>query len=109
MTTGPKSTNDIRMIAQEVAHQQEEVCEARRDNLNEKLVDLTDTVRSNAKAISDLTNTVTVLATTIKTLPEDVKANQTAISRLQGRPATWAAIGAALPTLLGVLLWWFSR
>jgi len=37
MDTTAKSTNEIRMIAQEAVRQQETVCQARRDNLKDKI------------------------------------------------------------------------
>jgi hypothetical protein len=82
----PKSTNDIRLIAQGVAHQQAEVCEARRDNLTDKLAALTVTVNANAVAITTLTANIAILTAAI-----------------------WAAIGAGVPVLLAVLLWWLSK
>lgn len=104
-----KSTNDIRMIATEVVRQQASVCDVRRESLEEKIAALADTVKRNAEAIASLTLSAATLTATITSLPGMVRANESAIEKLKGRPAVWAAIGAALPTLLGVLLWWFGR
>jgi len=109
MTDAPKSTNDIRMIALDVTRQQAEVCQARRDNIDKQLSALTETVKSNATAISALTTTVATLSATVGPLGSTIKEHEGEIERLKGRPAVWAALGAALPTLLGVLLWWFSK
>ncbi len=112
----PKSTNDIRLIAQDVVHQQSEVCAARRDNLADKLASISTTVSANATAIGALTQAVAALTATTSAISEtqdrhDAKIGviKGSVAKLQGRPAAWAAIGAALPTLLGVLLWWFSK
>lgn len=86
--TDPKSTNDIRMIASEVTHQQAEVCEAKRTNLESQLA-------SNAEAIAALTLTVNTLVTNVAVL--------------KGHPGAWAAIGAAVPVVLALALWWFSK
>jgi hypothetical protein len=104
-----KSTNDIRLIAVDVAEQQARVCDARRERIEDRQTALTDTVRSNAASITALTSTVASLAATVLPLPENVKTNTNEIARLKGRPAVWAAVGATLPVLLGVLLWWFSK
>jgi hypothetical protein len=111
-----KSTTEIRMIAQDVVANQERVCRVTQSHLEATVSTLAETVQANSKAISDLTRTVAVLAETIKPLPKaiqdneaGIKGNVADITRLKGRPAVWAALGAALPTLLGVLLWWFSK
>lgn len=104
-----RSTNDIRMIAQEVVVQQERLCAARREGLEKMLEALATTVGHNAEAIAKLTTTVATTAVTLTPLAAKVQAHGSAIEKLKGRPAVWAAIGAALPTLLGVLLWWFSK
>jgi len=116
MVVDPKSTNDIRLIAQDVVAQQERVCQVKQGGFDKILNSLAETVQANSKAISDLTRTVAVLAKTVEPLPKaieanetEIKANASEITRLNGRPAVWAALGAALPTLLGVLLWWFSK
>lgn len=105
----PKSTNDIRLIAQDVARQQAEVCAVRRENLGQQLEVLTETARTNTENISELTLALASLTATVTPVVSTVKEHIGAIEKLKGRPTVWAAIGAALPTLLGVLLWWFSR
>ena len=105
----PRSTNEIRLIAQDVTRQQAEVCGARRDALTQQMTTLFETVKSNAASVASLTVAVTSLVTTVTPLAVTARENAVAIAKLKGRPAAWAAIGAALPTLLGVLLWWFSR
>ena len=109
MNDDGKSTNEIRMIAADVVHQQTAVCEARRDNLDDKLKELAETVKANAVAIAALTTSVATMSATVTPLCATVKEHNGDIEELKGRPAIWAAIGAAIPTLLGVLLWWFSK
>jgi len=104
-----KSTNDIRLIAQEVVHQQSEVCQARRENIMQQLESMAEMSKANMENISILTTTVATLSATVQPVVLTAKENASTIERLKGRPAVWAAIGAALPTLLGVLLWWFSK
>lgn len=116
----PKSTNDIRLIAQEAARQQAEVCQARRDNLADKLAALAETVGANATSIAALTQTVSSLAATVAPLPGSIKESnvevselKTNVTKLKGRPAVWALIGSAIgsgvPIALGLLLWWMNR
>lgn len=99
-----KSTNDIRMIAQDVTHQQAQVCEARRDNLEDKLQTISDTVSANVTAIAALTQTVTTLAASVRSHDEDIK---------KLRPAFWtfvgSAVGSAVPIVVGLLFWLMSR
>jgi hypothetical protein len=116
----PKSTNDIRLIAQEAARQQAEVCEARRENLADKLSTLTETVSANATSIAALTQAIAALATTAQATAKTADGNEvdigelkTNVTQLKGRPAIWALIGSAIgsgvPIALGLLLWWMNR
>ena len=91
----PKSTNDVRMIALETTRQQSEVCAAKCENLEDKLRALERATASNAASITSLTTSVATMATNV--------------AILKGRPGVWAFIGGAIPGLLTVLLWWFSR
>jgi hypothetical protein len=109
MSNDPKSTNDVRLIAQDVARQQAQVCDVKRENLEQQLQALAETVKANAEAIASLTTTTTLVSATVTPLAVQVRNHGSSIEKLKGRPAVWAAIGAALPTLLGVLLWWFSK
>lgn len=104
-----KSTNEIRMIAEDVVSKHAEICEVKRDNLARQLADLTAQVKSNATTVASLLTTIATMSATVTPLCQTVKEHSGAIEKLNGRPAVWAAIGAALPTLLGVLLWWFSK
>jgi hypothetical protein len=104
-----KSTDQIRMIAQSETRRQAEVCAARRDHLTEKLEELAEAVKENVRAIASLTLSTSTLSATVVPMVVTVKEHSSIIEKLKGRPAVWAAIVAALPTLLGVLLWWFSR
>jgi hypothetical protein len=105
----PKSTNDIRLIAQDVTNQRGELCDARRENLQTQLEAVAETAKANTDNITSLTLAVTSLTATVTPVVTTVKENSSAIEKLKGRPAAWAAIGAATPTLLGVALWWFSK
>ena len=118
-----KSTSEIRMIAEGAIHSQAALCDARRDNLELQLSALARAVGANASTVEANASAVATLTTNIATLTVLVQAQETArkaqeteirlhsaaIEKLKGPPAVWAALGAALPTLLGVLLWFFSR
>jgi hypothetical protein len=115
-----KSTDGIRLIAQDAIRQQEQVCQARRDNLADKLTTLAEAVSANATSIAALTQTVAVLATTVQATAKTADANETdidvlktSVTKLKGRPAIWALIGSAIgsgvPIAVGLLLWWMSN
>lgn len=97
MNTNPKtkSTSEIQMIATGVVGSQVKVCDAKRENTEDKIAANAAAVGANAAAIAE--NNVQIAALTTK------------VAVLKGHPGMWAAIGAGTPTLLAVLLWWFSK
>ena len=110
------NSDDIRQIAREMTDQQGEVCDAKRANLIYRYESLASIVQANATAISALTSSIVELTTAIGPLAArmQISSNDMAelrkeITELKTRPAVAAAIAAAVPVLLGVLLWWFSR
>ena len=95
----PKSTTEVRLIAQAVVEPQARLCESKRDNLEDKIAGNASVAASNVGAITALTQTVNTLVTNVAVL--------------KGRPGMWAAIGAvagaAVPAMREVALWWFSK
>lgn len=110
----PKSTNDIRMIAAEVVAQRDELCEVKRQGLDDRAREGIEMARENATSIAQLTTTVATLATTVTSIDRTAKANtlnidsnQSAIAKLKGRHtiivALAAALGAAAPIIVDIL------
>ena len=93
------STNQVRIIAQDVTHQQAEVCAAKRENLEDKLVALAVVGTTNAAAIASLTSAVAALTTSVTT----------SIAVLKVRLAISAAVGTSLPLVAFVVWEWFSN
>ena len=90
----PKSTNDVRMIAQDVTRTQAEICEARRDRIDDKQVLLASATAANARAVASLSEAVSALTVTVTQLASTV-ATQAATD------ATQAAINATQEARLG--------
>lgn len=120
MSADAKTTNDVRMIAQDVARQQAEVCSARRDSLDDKLKTISDTVSANSTAIAALTQTVTTLAATVQANTKATDEHDRSIGvlkldvqKLKSQPALLAvvgsAIGSAVPIIVGLLFWLMNR
>jgi hypothetical protein len=63
----------------------------------------------NAASIAELTSALAVLVSTVTPLGADVSMNSADIKTLMRRPVWVTAIVAIIPSLLTVLLWWFSR
>ena len=104
-----KSTSEVRMISAEVVKGQARVCEVQRAAMDDRLDQLTETVKANATAIAALTTNMATMTATVTPMCATVKEHASAIEKLKGRPAVWAAIGASIPVLLTVLLWWLTN
>jgi chromosome segregation ATPase len=126
--TDPRSTNDIRLIAQREVEQQTRVCAARQDGVDKQMETLTSATQSNTSGIADLRSTVSmlaqtvaVLAQTVSPLPLTIKETDTrltagqkeadarmdelrdSITKLKSRPAIWAFVGAAIPVVADLI------
>ena len=96
---GPKSTNDIRMIAVDVADRQAQVCAAQRKGLEDKIKSNSEAVSANAAAVTSLTVSMATQTTEFTS----------AIDVLKVKMGLWAAIGGSLPVIV-VLAWqWFTK
>ncbi len=111
-----KSTNDIRLIAQDVTRQQAEVCEVKRARIDDQLKALAATGEANARtvgslseAVARLTVTVTSLAGTVATHSTSIATHDTKLAVQDVRLALSAAVGGSLP-VIAILAWqWFSN
>ena len=95
----PKSTNDIRMIAFDVAARQAELCAARRENLGDKIASNTATTGANAKAIAELT----------VAMAKQTTAFTSSIDVLKVKMGLWAAVGGSLPVIIALAWQWFTN
>ena len=95
MTMNDRTTDEVKMLAHEVVHQQSELCDAKRDYLRLKDTELERAVAANVSAIG-------VLMTAVATLTTNVAV-------IKGRPGIYAFFGGMVPGLLAVILWWLSR
>jgi uncharacterized protein Yka (UPF0111/DUF47 family) len=94
----------MRLVAQDVVQHQAEVCAVKLDNFNESLRATVETTRANAKAITDLAQTVAVMAAAVVPMSADVKEHDREIDQLKRKPIIASLIVAAIPTLLTLLL-----
>jgi len=92
----PKSTNDVRMIAQDVMIPQIKICEARRDRIDDRQASLASATAANARAVAALSEAVAALTVTVTQLASTV-ASQAATD------ATQAAVNAKQEMRLGKL------
>ena len=92
----PKSTNDVRMIAQDVTRTQAEICEARRGRLDDRQAVLVAATAANARAVAALSEAVAALTVTVTQLASTV-ATQAATDAAQ------AATNATQEVRLGKL------
>ena len=100
----PKSTNDVRMIAQDVTRTQSEICDARRGRLDDKQVLLAAATASNARAVASLSEAVAALTVTVTQLASTVAAQaatnatqEARLGKLETQQAVFAVkIGAAV-------------
>jgi hypothetical protein len=112
----PKSTNDVRLIAQDVTVQQSKICNERWARIDDRLKALAATGEANARtvgalseSVTALTVTVTQLATTVATHSTAIADHETKLAVLGVRLAISAAVGGSLPVIV-VLAWqWFSN
>ena len=119
----PRSTNDIRMIAQSVAREQAELCEVHRAGLSDRTRRNADSTQANATAIAALTTNVATLATTVADMSRRIEDNakrsqenakgigllEDAVNRVKNRPALLAGIGALIGGLAPLLIELFSK
>ena len=99
----PKSTNDMRMIAQDVIGPQVKICEARRDRIDDKQVMLAAATAANARAVASLSEAVAALTVTVTQLASTV-ATQAATDAAQAATnATQAARLGKLETQQAVM------
>ena len=70
----PKSTTEMRMVAQEVMGPQIKICEARRDRIDDKQVMLVAATAANARAVAALSEAVAALTVTVTQLASTVAA-----------------------------------
>ena len=111
-TNEPGDTTKMRLVAQDVIRTQAELCASKRENLIDKMITLTATVTANASAITALTASVTALLAVMSHVDsntDEIDTLKENVTRLKSRPALWNAVALAIPALIGVLLWWFSR
>ena len=109
-----KSTNETRLIAQDVTRQQAQVCEARRDRLDDKLAALAIATADNTQALEELSKSVASLSATVTSLAATV-AYQSSTLASQGakisdhdtrlavmtiRVSVAAIIGGSLPAIV---------
>jgi len=90
--TDAKTTSEIQTITGAAIVQQSALCEAKRENLEDRLADLARTVAANA-------SNITALTATMGTINNE-------IVKLKTRPAIWAFAGAALPVIVQLFLEW---
>ena len=113
MNTDPRSTNEVRIIAQEAAREQNRVCAVERDRIEDKLLALAGATADNTKAIEELSKltaslsaTASSLVTTAAGQSETLTAHGTKIAGhdtklavLTVRVAIAAVIGGTLPDI----------
>ena len=120
MNITPKSTSEIQMIAVSVVDSQVKVCDAKRENLEDKLAANAMTCGANAiaittlvEAVATLTATVDPMAATVVVHTADVATLKTKVEVLKGRPGLWIAGATVLSTTIGVtvpaVIQWFSK
>ena len=92
----PKSTTEMRLIAQDVMGPQIKICEARRDRIDDKQVLLVAATAANARAVAALSEAVAALTVTVTQLASTVAAQAAS-------DATQAAINVTQEARLGKL------
>jgi len=96
LNNDPKSTTEMRIIAQDVMGPQIRVCEVQRDRINDRQAMLVEATTANARAVAALSEAVAALTVTVTQLASTV-ATQAATD------ATQAEINATQERRLGKL------
>ena len=113
MNNDPRSTNDVRLIAQDVTRQQAAVCAERRGRTGDKLAALTAATEANARVVATLSEAVATLTATVTQVAATVAAqsavnsaqeakladHETRLAVLGVRVTIAAIIGGSLPQI----------
>ena len=110
----PKSTNDVRMIAQEATAAQSRVCDVQRGRLDDRLSMLSKATEENSKSVDEISRSVASLSATVTQLAATVAYQSTTLAA-QGakisdhdtrlavmtvRVSIAAVIGGSLPSIV---------
>ena len=98
----PKSTTDIRMIAQDVTAVQAAICSERRGRVDDRLSSLSRATAENTKSVDDLTKAVAALSATVTQLAATVAYQSTTLAAQGAKVADHETKLAVLTLRVGI-------